>query len=73
MIQAFQDTEGEAKTSEVLVEFRIETLSNDGRKTLAIDRVVPYSEYKRAIIATEKDWMKIVQSAENTDFHIRDN
>tara|TARA_B100001996_G_scaffold382984_1_gene376630 strand:+ start:3185 stop:4216 length:1032 start_codon:yes stop_codon:yes gene_type:complete len=73
MIQAFQDTEGEAKTSEVLVEFRIETLSNDGRKTLAIDRVVPYSEYKRAMIATEKDWMKIVQSAENTDFHIRDN
>ena len=63
MEQAFHDSEGESNTNEVLVEFRIETVSNDGKRTIGVDRVIPYSKYERAMIATEKDWRKIVESA----------
>ena len=63
MEQAFHDSEGEANTNEVLVEFRIETISSDGKRTIAVDRVIPYSKYERAMIATEKDWQKIVKNA----------
>ena len=52
-----------SNTNEVLVEFRIETVSNDGKRTIGVDRVIPYSKYERAMIATEKDWRKIVESA----------
>ena len=41
MEQAFHDSEGEANTNEVLVEFRIETISSDGKRTIAVDRVDP--------------------------------
>jgi len=45
------------------VEFRIETISSNGKRTIAVDRVIPYSKYERAMIATEKDWQKIVKNA----------
>jgi|TARA_B110000438_G_scaffold102614_1_gene101508 hypothetical protein len=63
MEQAFHNSEGEATTNEVLVEFRIETISNDGRRTIAVDRVVPYSKYEIAMVATEKDWRMVIERA----------
>jgi hypothetical protein len=63
MEQAFHDLEGEANTNEVLVEFRIETISNDGKRTIAVDRVIPYSGYEVAMIATEKDWRRVIESS----------
>jgi len=61
MEQAFHNSEGESTTNEVLVEFRIETISNDGRRTIAVDRVIPYSKYEIAMVATEKDWRMVIE------------
>jgi len=67
MVQAFHDSEGEVNTNEVLVEFRIEAISDDGKRTISMDRVVPYSKYEIAMIATERDWRKIIKNAEMSD------
>lgn len=67
MEQAFHDYEGEVTTSEVLVEIKIERISNDGKKTISLHRVIPYSEYQVAIVSAEKDWRKILQNAFDVD------
>jgi hypothetical protein len=64
MEQAFHNSEGESTTNEVLVEFRIETISNDGRRTIAVDRVVPYSKYEIAMVATERDWRMVIERSQ---------
>ena len=68
MEQSFHDLEGEVITNEVLVEFRIENVSNNGKKTISLHRVVPYSKFQIAMVATEKDWKKILERAEMNDF-----
>ena len=64
MEQSFHDLEGEVITNEVLVELRIEKISNDGKRTISLHRVVPYSKYEIAMVATEKDWTKVLERAE---------
>ena len=64
MEQSFHDSEGEVITNEVLVELRIEKISNDGKRTISLHRVVPYSKYEIAMVATEKDWTKVLEKAE---------
>jgi hypothetical protein len=64
MEQSFHDSEGEVITNEVLVELRIEKISNDGKRTISLHRVVPYSKYEIAMVATEKDWTKVLERAE---------
>ena len=61
MEQSFHDLEGEVITDEVLVEFRIEKISSDGKRTISVHRVVPYSKYEVAIVATKKDWTKVLE------------
>jgi hypothetical protein len=52
----------------VLVELRLENISNNGKKTISLHRVVPYSKFQIAMVATEKDWTKILERAEINDF-----
>lgn len=68
MEQSFHDLEGEVITNEILVEFRIEKISNNGKKTISLQRVIPYSKFQIAMVATEKDWKKILDRAEINDF-----
>ena len=68
MEQSFHDLEGEVITNEVLVELRLENISNNGKKTISLHRVVPYSKFQIAMVATEKDWTKILERAEINDF-----
>ena len=68
MEQSFHDLEGEVITNEILVEFRIEKISNNGKKTISLQRVIPYSKFQIAMVATEKDWKKILDRAEMNDF-----
>jgi hypothetical protein len=68
MEQSFHDLEGEVITKEILVEFRIEKISNNGKKTISLQRVIPYSKFQTAMVATGKDWRKILDRAEMNDF-----
>ena len=63
MEQSFHDLEGEVITNEVLVEIKIEKISNDGKRTISLHRVVPYSKYEIAMVATRKDWTEILERA----------
>ena len=64
MEQSFHDLEGEVITNEILVEFKIEKISSDGKRTISLHRVVPYSKHEIAMVATKKDWMKFLERAE---------
>ena len=68
MEQSFHDLEGEVITKEILVEFRIEKISNNGKKTISLQRVIPYSKFQTAMVTTGKDWRKILDRAEMNDF-----
>tara|TARA_B110000263_G_scaffold222600_1_gene211780 strand:- start:8021 stop:9124 length:1104 start_codon:yes stop_codon:yes gene_type:complete len=58
--QSCHDPDGEIFHDEVRVEIRIETLSQDGRRTLSLERLVAMSEYQRAVIALLMDWRVLV-------------
>ncbi len=58
--QSCHDPDGEIFHDEVRVEIRIETLSQDGRRTLSLERLVAMSEYQRAVIALLMDWSILV-------------
>jgi hypothetical protein len=60
---AFHDPYGEVPDTEVHVEIRMEILSNDGRHTLSLERLVPYSDYEPATIAVLQDWDLMVANA----------
>ena len=64
MEQSFHDLEGEVITNEILVEFKIEKISSDGKRTISLHRVVPYSKYEIAMVTAKKDWMKFLERAE---------
>ncbi len=61
--QACHDPDGEIPADEVRVEIRIETISVDGNRTLALDRLVPRSEYQHATIGLLLDWRMLVNEA----------
>lgn len=58
--QSCHDPDGEIYHDEVRVEVRIELLSQDGRRTLSLERLVAISEYQRAVIALLMDWRNLV-------------
>ncbi len=58
--QSCHDPDGEIFHDEVRVEIRIETLSQDGRRTLSLERLVAMSEYQRAVIALLMDWNVLI-------------
>ena len=58
--QACHDPDGEIIEDEVRVEVRIETLSEDGSRTLALDRLVARRDYQHATISLLMDWEKLV-------------
>ena len=58
--QSCHDPDGEIYHDEVRVEIRIETISQDGRRTLSLERLVAMSEYQRAVIALLMDWRVLV-------------
>ncbi len=60
---AFHDPYGEVPDTEVHVEIRMEILSNDGRHTLSLERLVPYSDYEPATIAVLQDWDLMMANA----------
>jgi hypothetical protein len=61
--QACHDPEGEIIEEEVRVEIRIETISEDGNRTLALDRLVAKSEFQHATIALIGDWNRMVKES----------
>ena len=70
--QVCQDPDGEVKEDEVHVEIRIEYVSKDGKKTVSLHRVIRYSEYERATIASLRDWEILIKETSREvpkDFH----
>ena len=63
LLQACSNPEGEIIEEEVRVEVRMETLSEDGRRTLALDRMVSYADYQHAIITLSRDWSSMITEA----------
>jgi len=61
--EACSDSEGEISEDEVRVEVKMETLSEDGRRTLSLERMVAFSDYKHAIISLMKDWDSLIKEA----------
>ena len=61
--QSCHDPDGEIYHDEVRVEIRMETLSESGRRTLSLERLVAISEYQRAVIALLMDWGNLVNES----------
>tara|TARA_B100001123_G_scaffold396195_2_gene478378 strand:- start:3085 stop:4155 length:1071 start_codon:yes stop_codon:yes gene_type:complete len=61
--QACHDPDGEIIEDEVRVEIRIEAISEDGRRTLALDRLVARRDYQHATISLLMDWGRLVKEA----------
>ncbi len=60
LLQACSNPDGEIIEEEVRVEVRMETISEDGRRTLALDRMVTFADYQHAIITLSKDWSSMI-------------
>jgi len=54
------DPDGEIKESAVRVETRIEMISSDGRRTIALDRITALSDYEFSIVSFIKDWAQLL-------------
>mgnify|MGYP001158483441 FL=1 len=52
--------DGEILEDEVHIEIRMEVISFDGKRTLSIQRITPYSGYDFKITSTILDWKKMV-------------
>ena len=63
LLQSFQDTEGEVIDDDVHVEVRLEVLSNNGHRTLSLERVIAYSQYQHGIISLLRDWEVLLLEA----------
>ncbi len=59
--QACHDPEGEISEDEVRVEIRMETISADGTRTLALERLIRRSEFQHATISLLLDWGRLVK------------
>jgi|TARA_B100001105_G_scaffold186349_1_gene150955 hypothetical protein len=67
MEQAFHNTEGEVTEGNVLVEIRIESLSSDGSRTIAMNRVTPHADLPHSTISAGKDWGVLLRNAVISD------
>ena len=56
MEQACHNPEGEVLDSEVHVEVKIEKISKNGKRTVGIHRIIPYSNFEWATISLIRDW-----------------
>ncbi|RJU84655.1 MAG: hypothetical protein DWB93_00985 [Candidatus Poseidoniales archaeon] len=56
MEQACHDSEGEVLDSEVHVEIKMEKISKNGKRTVGIHRIIPYSKFEFATISLIRDW-----------------
>ncbi len=63
MEEACQSADGEILEDEVHVELRMELVSEDGRRTLALNRLVVHSEYQFATLSTIRDWKQLLKEA----------
>jgi|TARA_B100001094_G_scaffold57429_1_gene52893 hypothetical protein len=59
--QACHDSEGEVVDSEVHVELKIEKISKNGKRTIGIHRIIPYSKFEYATISLIRDWEMILR------------
>ena len=70
--QVCQNPDGEVIEDEVHVEFRIEFVSKNGKKTVGLHRVIRYSDFERATIASLRDWEILLKETSRDvpkDFH----
>jgi flagellar biosynthesis regulator FlbT len=61
MEQACHNSEGEVLDSEVHVEIKIEKISKNGKRTVGIHRIIPYSKFEYATISLIRDWEIMLQ------------
>jgi hypothetical protein len=61
MEQACHNSEGEVVDSEVHVEIKIEKISKNGKRTVGIHRIIPYSKYEFATISLIRDWEVMIR------------
>jgi len=59
--QACHNAEGEVLESEVHVEVKLERISKNGKRTISIHRVIPYSKFEYATISLIRDWEVILR------------
>ena len=70
--QVCLDPDGEVIEEEVHVEIRMERLSKDGKRTVGLHRVIRYSDFERATVASLRDWETILKEVSRDvpkDFH----
>ncbi|MBM47909.1 MAG: hypothetical protein CMB35_04785 [Euryarchaeota archaeon] len=63
MEEACQSADGEILEDQVHVELRMELVSEDGRRTLALNRLVAYSDYQFATLSAIRDWKQLLNEA----------
>jgi hypothetical protein len=61
--EAFQSPDGEVLEDEVQVELRMELISEDGRRTLALNRLASRFDHEYAILSTIRDWEQLLKEA----------
>jgi len=61
MEQACHNSEGEVLDSEVHVEIKIEKISKNGKRTVGIHRIIPYSNFEYATISLIRDWEVVLR------------
>lgn len=64
--QACHNPDGDIIEEEVRVEVRMELISEDGSRTIAMDRLVVLSEYQYAVIGLLRDWKNLVDQSSST-------
>jgi len=64
--QACHNPDGDIIEEEVRVEIRMELISEDGSRTIAIERLVILSEYQYAVIGLLRDWKTLIVQSSST-------
>ena len=64
--QACHNPDGDIIEEEVRVEIRMELISEDGSRTIAMDRLVILSEYQYAVIGLLRDWKTLMAQSSST-------
>ena len=61
--EACISADGEIQEDEVHIEIRMEVISFDGKRTLSIQRITPYSGYEFKVTSTIIDWKKMIDAS----------
>ena len=61
--EACISADGEIQEDEVHIEIRMEVISFDGKRTLSIQRITPYSGYEFKLTSTIIDWKKMIDTS----------